>query len=98
MVDLVVQNIVTWFFSFVTFGSYGIFFILELFYKNGFHFVFDRTHYILEIVSILLQIIVFPVMIFFILKDKVIHLFVWFLLMFSLVLVLVSSIVESLSI
>lgn len=64
MLDLVVQNIITWLFSLVTFGSYGIFFILELFYKNGFHFVFDRIHYILELVSIALQIIILPIMVF----------------------------------
>lgn len=52
-------------FSLVTFGSYGIFIVLELFYRNGFRLDFDRSNYILEIVSILVQIIVFPRLVFY---------------------------------
>lgn len=52
-------------FSLVTFGSYGIFIVLEVLYKNGFRLDFGRSNYILEIVSILVQIIVFPRLVFY---------------------------------
>lgn len=52
-------------FSLVTFWSYGIFIVLEVFYKNGFRLDFGRSNYILEIVSILVQIIVFPRLVFY---------------------------------
>lgn len=71
-------------FSLVTFGSYGIFIVLELFYRNGFRLDFGRSNYILEIVSILVQIIVFPRLVFYFRsgtweRSRVINLY-WYLL------------------
>ncbi|MDF3822272.1 hypothetical protein P3G55_20380 [Leptospira sp. 96542] len=96
MLDLVIQNTITWFFSLSTFGLYGVYFVTNLLWENGFGFLFRRTHYVLELFSILLQVIAFLVTILFYLSGVHRPKFVYYLLLASLLLMWVSSIVESL--
>jgi hypothetical protein len=89
------QNIITWIFSITTFGAYGCYFLYMLFAENGFLFVFDKPHYIVEIISILLQVTFSIKMIYSLVSMLSVVKNSWYLLGTSFLLLILSAILES---
>jgi len=94
MCYILIQNWVTWLFSLATFGIYGCYFLLDLFTVNGYQFVLNKTHYLIEISAVFLQIlsiIFYFSSVFGCMKSNRLS---YFILFISFVMITISSILE----